>query len=86
MEQRSSGHLVSSPHAQCGITKKCTGVAGRAQSEINVAGGNPLILVVLPTAYAELASNIDPFHLGVHCVCRGHDRVHDEVPQHHIDA
>ena len=51
-----------------------------------IAGSGSVIAAVLPIAYAELASNIDPFHLGVHCVCRGHDRVHDEVPQHHIDA
>jgi hypothetical protein len=29
-----------------GIPKKCTGVAGRVESEVNVAGGNPVILVV----------------------------------------
>lgn len=33
--------------AECGITKKCTGVAGRAEFEINVAGGNPVILGVI---------------------------------------
>jgi hypothetical protein len=27
-------------------TKKCTGVAGRVQSEVNVTGGNPVILDV----------------------------------------
>ena len=30
-----------------GITKKCTGVADRAEIEINVAGGNPVILDVI---------------------------------------
>ena len=30
-----------------GEQKKCTGVAGRAEFEINVAGGNPVILDVL---------------------------------------
>ncbi len=30
------------------ITRKCTGVADRAESEINVAGGKPVILVVRP--------------------------------------
>jgi hypothetical protein len=29
-----------------GVPKKCTGVAGRAEFEINVAGGNPVILDV----------------------------------------
>ena len=29
------------------ITKQCTGVAVRAESEINVAGGNPVIVVVM---------------------------------------
>lgn len=29
-----------------GITKKCTGVAGRVETEINVAGRNPVILGV----------------------------------------
>ncbi len=29
------------------LTKKCTGVAGRAESEINVTGGNPVILGVI---------------------------------------
>jgi len=31
---------------KCRITKKCPGVAGRAEFEINVAGGNPVILDV----------------------------------------
>jgi hypothetical protein len=31
---------------KCGITKKCTGVADRAEFEVNVAGGNPVILDV----------------------------------------
>jgi hypothetical protein len=34
------------------ITKKCTGVADRAESEINVVGRNPVILGVLPSNHA----------------------------------
>ena len=33
-------------HAMPGVPKQCTGVAVRAESEINVAGGKPVIVVV----------------------------------------
>ncbi len=38
------------------ITKKCTGVAGRSESEINVAGGNPVILDVKCPLWARSGS------------------------------
>ena len=43
-----------------GITKKCTGVAGRAEIEVNVAGGNPVILdvITLSQTHMKLPPNI----------------------------
>ncbi len=35
------------------LTIQCTGVAVRAESEINVAGGNPMIVVVMRDAKYE---------------------------------
>ena len=46
--------------AEIGLTKKCTGVVGGPQSEINITGGNPVILDVI--GHVEMDAIITDIH------------------------